>query len=338
MKDRITYYDVLRAIAIIGIIAAHAAGIGYQFTTSNINFWGTVIWREITNFSVPLFIALSGFFLAKKNVETPKEYRAFINKQLLRVLIPFISWSVIYTIISYIYDTPIKTLLLRFFTFQATGAFYFIILIIQLYLLLPILKKVATKKGIIICTLISLLMCSIFSYLRYFKSINPPPIIIGGPFTTWIMFFVIGIYCGKTTINISNITLILSAILFLILSIFETYFIFSKTNDIYNAVTGVKISCFLYATSIILLLFKNANNKNYKILPYIGQVSFGIYLSHIIFLTFVSGILNKIAPILNSYGLVKQLLLITFTTLSCLIFASIVRKINRKFATKYLGQ
>ncbi len=194
MKERITYFDILRGLAIIGVVAIHSAGIGYQFQDTSIQFIGTVIWRQLINFSVPLFLAISGYFLAKKIVENKKDYFSFIRKQIPRVLIPYILWSILYLGINMIRGAELQSILFKFFTFQSAVPFYFIILIIQYYLLLPVMKKLATSKGLIISTTISIASCLIIFYFRYYTNFDLPLFVYAGVFPTWMIFFVLGIY------------------------------------------------------------------------------------------------------------------------------------------------
>ena len=58
-RNRDTYFDVLRGLAIIQVIGIHAYG------------GGNLELREILNMAVPLFLAISGYFIGKKSLETP---------------------------------------------------------------------------------------------------------------------------------------------------------------------------------------------------------------------------------------------------------------------------
>ena len=81
MKDRITYYDLLRGLAIIGVVAIYSTEIGYTFNDTSIDFNVTVLWRQMINFSVPMFIAISGFFLANKEIDSKEAYVRFIKNK-----------------------------------------------------------------------------------------------------------------------------------------------------------------------------------------------------------------------------------------------------------------
>jgi surface polysaccharide O-acyltransferase-like enzyme len=175
MKERITYFDLLRGLAIIGVVAIHSTGIGYTFEDTSIDFNMTVFWRQMINFSVPMFVAISGFFLANKDTRTYNEYFLFLKKQIPRVLIPYLIWSALYLGIDFVRGATIESLIYRLFTFQTSVPFYFIILIIEYYILLPFLQRLATPKGLIVSAFISILSCLLIFYFRYYTAIPNSP-------------------------------------------------------------------------------------------------------------------------------------------------------------------
>lgn len=339
IKDRIAYYDLLRGFAIIGVIAIHSTGIGYTFNDASVDFNITVLWRQIINFSVPMFIAISGFFLANKEVDAKDSYLRFIKKQVPRVLIPYLSWSILYLGIALLKGDSLLKLAYRLFSFTSSTPFYFIILIIEYYLLLPILQKLATVKGVALSALISAMSCVLILYLKYYTEIRLP-IFVYGSAPTWLMFFVLGIYLRKNPIKLENTTLMLLIVSGLALSLVETYILYNKFDDIGNSVTAVKVSSFAYSTFIILFAFRNAdrNLAKTKLLRYIGEVSFGIFLSHMFFMIGLRAILDLWFPILKERALLYQFSLIALTLSCCLAFALISREINKPRAMKYLGQ
>lgn len=340
MKDRLAYYDLLRGLAIIGVVAIHSTGIGYTFNDRIIDFNLTVFWRQIINFSVPMFIAISGFFLANKDTSSTYLYFQFIKKQVPRVLIPYIVWSLGYLCIDFLKGATIPSLIYRFFTFTSSVPFYFIILIIEYYLLLPILQKLATTKGLIISALISSLSCFLIFYFRYYTNITLPIFLVGSA-PSLLIFFVLGLYVRKNDISLSNLSLILLIVCGLAFSLIETFMLYYKFNDIENSVTAIKISSFIYSTFLILFAFKNADRKLFaktKLLTFIGEISFGIFLSHMFFILVVSVMINKFLPILKENAILYQVTLIISTLFCCVVFALITRKINKTKALKYLGQ
>lgn len=339
MKERVPYYDILRGVAIIGVVAIHSSSIGYESDSKNIDFIATILWRQLINFSVPLFLTISGFLLADKKTECKEDYFFFIRRQLARVLFPYFCWSIVYLGISLLDGESIKHAIWRLISFQPVGPFYFILLIIQYYLLLPLLKKIANINGLGIAFLISLISCFVVFYFRYYSEIPLPLFVYGGASSTWLIFFVLGIYLRRNKVKINNVQLILGILLSYFISIGETFLTYLRFSNIDSAVTQVKASSFLYSITVILFLFQNSNrNIEHRFLAYLGKISFGIYLSHMLFLDLVLGILNQILPQLSSFVLIKQIVLLCATLISCIIFAFLTKTIDRNMALKYLGQ
>jgi surface polysaccharide O-acyltransferase-like enzyme len=94
-SDRIVWADVLRFIAMFMVIAVHCTD---PFNISpaarlnpDYNFWGT-IYGSVLRPCVPLFVMLTGMLLLPVKMETGPFYK----KRLMRVVFPFLIWSVLY--------------------------------------------------------------------------------------------------------------------------------------------------------------------------------------------------------------------------------------------------
>ena len=80
MKNRIVYFDFLSGLAILMVIAIHTFSIVDLTSDSNLE----IFLRQILNCAVPIFLAISGFFISKGNkVGT---YWAFLKHQIPRQL------------------------------------------------------------------------------------------------------------------------------------------------------------------------------------------------------------------------------------------------------------
>lgn len=93
--ERIVWADVLRFIAMFMVISVHctdpfnispAARLNPQY-----NFWGT-IYGSVLRPCVPLFVMLTGMLL----LPVKQEIGSFYKKRLMRVIFPFLIWSVLY--------------------------------------------------------------------------------------------------------------------------------------------------------------------------------------------------------------------------------------------------
>lgn len=78
--QRIVYFDFLRGIAIIMVVCLHC--IDYSAMEGPVlNLFG-VEFRNLLNAAVPLFLAISGYFMANKKTDTPTAYKEFLyNRQ-----------------------------------------------------------------------------------------------------------------------------------------------------------------------------------------------------------------------------------------------------------------
>ena len=339
VSERIEYFDMLRGVAIFGVVAIHASGAGLQFSEESINFNFTVMWRNILNFAVPMFLAISGYFLAKKTIGSPKEYVAFQRKQIPRVYIPLLIWSLVWFGFSVIiYNKSLVHELIKLVSFQSSGPYYFIALIIQYYLLLPVLKKLANNKGVAFSLLISMVMtCTIF-YIRYYTEINLPLILYAGNFATWLMFFVLGLYLGsKGEIKTPNKYLVPLVLTFYALSCAESYVLIALFHQAGDAVTAVKASSFMYSFFLIIFLFNNPNLIKSKILKQIGVTSFGIYLIHMFALTVISRVILHLYSPIKDISYAYQFFLIGIVMLSCFLCISVFNKVFSGDQSRLLG-
>ena len=329
---RIQYYDLLRAIAIVFVVGIHLLKVPSDVT--DIDLYILLPIRQAINLAVPLFLAISGFFLANKDLTSTNKYFSFLRPQISRVLLPYACWGLIYSLFYLLLKEPLIEVAFRLITFQIAVPFYFIALIIQYYILLPWMQKLGSSlTGLRVSVLVSLISCIVIYYLRYILKISLPTVLYAGIFPTWISFFVLGIYVKKNGVKSSNISLIIFSLLFFTLSILETVWLANKYGQTLEAFTAVKASSFLYSFAVIACLFKQNKEKISSTLAYIGKVSFGIFFAHML----VYVIVNALIPKSASESIIVQFGLMFIVIGICTIMGIISRKINLNAAQKYLG-
>lgn len=278
MKQRIQYFDFLRGLAIMMVVAIHTSR-----SSSSLSIDSGI--RQIINCAVPLFLAISGFFLAKKEISERKSYYNFLKKQISKVYFPALIWSLPLLVLSlYRGEDVLKSVCL--FLVCGYSIYYFIALIIQYYIMLPILQHLTLFGGFV--ALIAT-MLSIFIF-KYAITIKLPLIIYGGIFTMWLVFFVIGILLSKMKSRDYKISIwIVLAIISFVCALFEMNYFYNK-DEVY---WGIKPSSHIMSLCIIILLFSQKVQSFYKeniftkTIAKIGSVSFGIYLIHCYFISFI---------------------------------------------------
>lgn len=140
---RIAYYDMLRGLAIIMVIAQHIPGVEYF---GSIEGCLNIVIREFCSIAVPVFLAISGFFIARKPMNTFSEYLAFVKRQIPRVYIPCLIWSLPILALWLHNGRDAFYSLLGILGCMAHGPYYFIALIIQMYLLHPVFVYAVKHK------------------------------------------------------------------------------------------------------------------------------------------------------------------------------------------------
>ena len=142
LTERISYFDFLRGLAILMVIGIHTYTVRPFGGMGNILLIGI---REAINFAVPLFLAISGFFIGKKEIANRQEYVAFIRKQVPRVYLPMLVWSLPVVFLWIYKGQNVLMALGKEMLGMAFGPYYFIPLIIQLYLLHPLIKRLTLR-------------------------------------------------------------------------------------------------------------------------------------------------------------------------------------------------
>lgn len=293
--NRNTYFDFIRGIAIIMVIGIHTFT---PATAGESEIPGLIsnIVRQTLNCAVPLFLAISGYFISSK-WESHVTPRGGIAGQISKVYIPTLIFSLPYLFQNLLYADSFKLIIIDVVTLLVCGygVFYFIALIIQYYLLTPLLTRIGSRKLIWTSAAISALSILAISYLLYVRRFNLPLILYAGPCTLWIVFYSLGIYIRRANRQYSYAAALVIMIAGLVLSVVESY----QWARFGNIVYGIKLSSFIFSAGAILVLLSERSEKRFRtnrlnrVIVHIGNLSFGIYLIHLMLIT-MSGI--------NHYG------------------------------------
>lgn len=292
LTPRNQYFDFLRGIAIIMVVGIHTSAdhLGFDSWITQAN---TVL-RQILNVAVPLFFAISGYFLAKKELTEKESIYKFWRHQIPKVYCPALIWGLPWLVLAIHKD---ENIYLQFFLWLCCGlsVLYFVAVIIQMYLLLPVIKRISSHLIVTYALILSFVSVVFITWVRSFKGVDLPLIVYAGAFPLWIMFFVIGgaLSRHKRTYNI--IVLACFSVMALFLQFWESVYL----GDIGGACYGIKISSFIFSIIIILLLLSRKvedvyNNQScyLKSITWLGRNSFGIYLTHCLVIFMLSRILK----------------------------------------------
>jgi peptidoglycan/LPS O-acetylase OafA/YrhL len=313
------YFDeinIMRAFAIMAVISIHVSG-NYTFMSPD-NFLAIVYMAigVFSGFAVPLFIGISGFVLYNKYPEKI-DLKKFYQKRLMSVLPPYIIFSTIYLGFECMRTNyiPMQTIAYKYLTGGWNYSYWFFIIIIQFYLLYPVIIRIyhyGNSRG----RSFELLMGTYFLGVVYFSCIEPGLSIAGETaapllgsatqFTGYLFYFILGITVrgryedllrkpvSDTLLYTLSVPLLCGTIIGIVSCLrtnykFNIIQILPASGKYWNLLAAmispiyvVIIFTLCLTTSLYIVSHKPAA---FKVLEKIGHYSFGIYLVHLIFLT-----------------------------------------------------
>lgn len=289
-----------------------------------------VPWR-LSGFVVQGFIFLSGLKMFLK--DDSSKYITYCKNKFTKIVVPYILVAVLFYACflwrKYI-GFNIKDFLGNIIKGDLVFHFYFVITIVQFYLLRPVwtfmVKKIPPGYAII-CSIIIMALCRYkFSFFQYNDRI----------FTSYLTYWVLGCYAGKyyerLLLHIKKYkTVYISQ--FVVVAIFEA--VISYIQFVYGGIGFLAELHFIYCISAILgtagvatLVADRVMEK--KLFRKIDNSSYYIYLIHPLFIFISDGLLSKFGIGDISVGFVIR----SIITYTLSIFVSVayieMKKRNKK--------
>lgn len=313
-KEESYKIQILRGLAIIAVVLIHNTPIGLT----------QVICRPFLNFSVGLFLFLSGYL---SNV---KKWN--VKKRLTKVLIPYTIWTFIYTILHNM-SSP-KLIPLSFITgfvmANSAAVMYYIFVYCEFTILIPLIDKLGKSKykylGFVIAPIeiiVMRLMPIVFgyqlnTYLNLIKGIS----CLG-----WFTYYYLGYLIGNGYINIRQSTKKLIGLLIasILLEFVEGYWYLTK--GIVDCGTQLKLTSILTGSIFVLLAYKylkSENNIKSNVLHLLGDNSFGIYFSH-----------RAIMLVLGYIGIYNEWVCYPFNAIIVIVLNLLCISIGKKILGRY---
>lgn len=338
-----------RAIAIIEVIVFHVMGVGLGITGRLV--WIIIALRAFTSFGVAQFLFISGVVLYNK-YSSGFSLSTFYKNRFSAILPPYLVWSTFYfafyygvpTVYTYIFPHPTvqgfnQTVVSLTGTYLQALAFgiehlWFVVIIIQLYLLYPLLVKMynrATKQNSPIYILSFLLLVQIGYGLLFFKengvgviALQPGTsgsgtllanlVLTYSSFLFYAFYFVFGFFIAEhygamkqriAKISLKSISLVVlvSTIYFAVVYAYVPALLTAPVYRVLYWLTG-PFYCLLLIFFYLKLSTSWAEPHGFwlRYLEKIGEDSFGIYLIHWFF------IFGFFSPVLFALGFANNLL------------------------------
>lgn len=272
-RERNNTIQILRALAIIAVVMIHTCPNGE---------W-QIVCRPFINFSVGLFLFLSGYLTKTEN----DNWSGFCKKRIIRVLVPYIIWTLIYSLPSLV-NGNILNVLKNILTAKAAVPLYYIFVYIQFVILTPFLGRLAKSKYCHLGWFVAPIAILAFKYYPMLAGVEVNKFVelfwsdccLG-----WFTFYYLGLVLGNKIIerNFSIKTLSILYAISLIIQMCEGYGWFMLGSG--NCGTQIKFSSLLSTSLFLMIVYvilkKQTVNIKSRFLTLLGDYSFGVYLCHV---------------------------------------------------------
>lgn len=302
---RYDFFDFLRGLAILAVIVIH---VGEEFLfLENANQVFLILVNNISRFAVPFFLISSGVLLLRE-----KSLLFFYQKKIIRSFLPFFLVSLF---LGLYYNTNFLSIIWSFFTGSASLPYYFMSVLLQLYLVYPVLEKFSNKKYFLHISFL-ITMFSFFAF-NYWTVLQVPL------FLRFFFFFAYGI--SQKDRFLSN-DFYLSAKEKIICFVFVLWFLFYSTYFqiyFYNMTFFYSIALF----NLVFLLKDKVNKYIFSFFVLLGKNSLWIFLLHYLVIQVISSFVIS----LNEVFYWQYLILLFISSILSIIASFAVKNIYKKF-------
>lgn len=281
------WLDAVRWLATIAVITIHVvAPYLYQYGQISIVNWNIYnVIDSLSRFAVPFFVMLSGALLLNRTISLVD----FLKKRFLRILIPFVFWSVIYSTYHFLKSGLLEAnYFIYFITSLVDGASYhlwYIYMLIGLYLAIPILNKwiVNSDNQMIFYFLLIWFVGLIFTFFDITLHKDFSLTI----FTGYIGYLILGYFIANRSAQINSYLLLavfLSAVGFTFFATYKQPIANGMFNGKYYHYLSVNV---VLASASLFMLIKNSFHiKGFYLdkIKYCNKYGFGVYLIHVLIL------------------------------------------------------
>lgn len=274
-------------------------------------------------FVVQGFVFLSAFKLFCNDF--PPKYVPFFLGKIKKIYVPYLVWNGIYYV-NFVNNGYFPFSLLDFFKYCVNGTlsspFYFVVFIMQFYMLAPLWWTIYSKLSPLFIIPISLaitLYSPSFIEKWYFIFFDKHLIYLDRFFPTYILYWTLGAYTAKyrniilSLLNKSKvfITTIFASLSSINIWLFYDFTRFGNLSPYINFV----LVCYC-VSAIYFFLFVSQKIPLTKPIKLLAQITFPIYLNHCFFLFYVDELGRKLDFHMERTAYLYRVVALYFVTLT----------------------
>lgn len=340
MKRKITEVSIFEFFLCMFVILIHVLSEGVsmfpRWSVLSIVFFTVT---RLTTFAVPAFIFTSALKLFYKYSENKFTYFSFLLNRIRKIFIPYVLCVILYYIVFvYIfnyYDFNPVSLIEYILNGDLSAQFYFVVLIMQFYLLMPLWVIITKYNSKLFGVLIAVLA---FAATVFFRTYEISADYTHKIFPSYLIFWVLGMYAGlyyNEFIAFLRKYKILLYVGWLILAIAHCVISYMEYAGLitasYSAVIVVLFCLFstfgFYQYSYGLTMSLESRGKGFLIS--ISAASYDIYLIHCLIITAALEIMNNmnITDTMTRF-VVSTAVTYAISIILCVLIATVYRNLK----------
>ena len=295
---RIVYLDLLRVLATFAVILMHVAASEFYTSFPSINWNVSMVYNSIVRWCVPMFVMISGALFLNPNKEIT--YRDILKKRIPRLLLAYVFWVLFYVLYGFILTQFEGFSALHFIRRAIVSPrvhLWFLPMLMGVYLLIPMLRKIAQDRKLLCYALIIWIVFVFVSFFGYSKTFESAtqfyPLFKMNSIVGYSGYFLLGYFLSwKLFSKWQRIWIYLLGIAGILVAVFGTFYI--------SASMGEANRCFLerlspqivvMAVALFVLVKELAQKRGkltLKFIDFVRKDLFGIYLTHFIWLPIIN--------------------------------------------------
>lgn len=353
----------LNGVAILCVILFHASGWGFVAMLFWADRYGAVPADQIGTFSyyvlraieqlivfaIPAFLFVSGFFIAFATGRAHKTIGwKVVGIRIRDLIIPYTLWTIIIWVLFFLEGKRFSPG--EYLTLYVTGAtdpaYYYVPLLIQFYILSPLIVRWAKVHPISLLIITGMIQLAV--QLQYYPSlfgVSSPylDIIPKWLFVTRIFWFSLGVVAGfnvkllQTYLERYKRGMLATAVILFVLGIIEWELVQSVSGEMWLQHRETLLDS-IYSVAVIFafLGYYRMKIRYDTVLDDLGSRSFGIYLIHTIAMTYLARAIAVKLPALLAYQLIFMIIMIGFGLAVPLLLMAVINRSPLRAYYKYI--
>jgi len=324
------------------------AGVSPLQQVGSLSYYVLRILEQLPVFSIPAFLFVSGYFIAisTSRAESSVGWNVVFSR-IKHLFIPYIIWSSVAILLSvatggtYSFLELLKILL----TGEASEVLYYVPLLIQFYILSPLLVRLAKKNWMVLLLVTGILQTFVQALTYQILFDVQPPVIITITrlipkwfFLSRIFWFPLGIVFGfhaskfKPILERLRTWLVALTLIFIPLIVLEWELLYRSFGEEWLPHRET-VPDNIYSLVVILaiLAWVKLPSGLAKPISALGTKSYGIFLTHSLFIEYTAKVIYRVAPaLLGIQAILLPVFIIAGLVGPLLIMAVVDRSFLRK--------